>query len=191
MEKVFYHERQHGGGAGGEMSEEVMLRPLGMACENDMLQATNGEYPSRGDFRWPTGHAAIGHFSRRENRWSKIVSATRLLALVRYCCPRALSRKAGKTDKSETHFSVMACRARGRSGKRFRTRQNAGFAVFNRVVQEHDDTRHLALQTLLHLMAWNDDTNLNCHGELEGALLRAAAGTKIVVASRGCWLRGH
>lgn len=40
--------------------------------------------------------------------------------------------------------------------------------MFNRVVQEHDDTHLALLQTLLHLMAWNDDTNLVSRGGLEG-----------------------
>lgn len=40
--------------------------------------------------------------------------------------------------------------------------------MFNRVVQEHDDTHLALLQTLLHLMAWNDDTNLVSRGGTEG-----------------------
>lgn len=59
----------------------VMLRPLGMACENDMLQATNGVNTHRGAiFAFGLLSAAIGRLLARENRWSKIVSATRLPA---------------------------------------------------------------------------------------------------------------
>ncbi|ECW6841196.1 triphosphoribosyl-dephospho-CoA synthase, partial [Salmonella enterica subsp. enterica serovar Enteritidis] len=50
----------------------------------------------------------------------------------------------------------------------FRTVRTQALPVFNRVVQEHDDTHLALLQTLLHLMAWNDDTNLVSRGGLEG-----------------------
>ncbi|WP_232807961.1 triphosphoribosyl-dephospho-CoA synthase [Salmonella enterica] len=93
----------------------VMLRPLGMACENDMLQATNGVNTHRG---------AI--------------------------------------------FAFGLSGARGEAESGFRTVRTQALPVFNRVVQEHDDTHLALLQTLLHLMAWNDDTNLVSRGGLEG-----------------------
>lgn len=100
----------------------VMLRPLGMACENDMLQVTNGVKTHRGAiFAFGLLSAAIG----------------RLLA-------------------------------RGEAESGFRTVRTQALPVFNRVVQEHDDTHLALLQTLLHLMAWNDDTNLVSRGGLEG-----------------------
>ncbi len=43
----------------------VMLRPLGMACENDMLQATNGVNTIAGDFRFGLLSAAIGRLLAR------------------------------------------------------------------------------------------------------------------------------
>ncbi len=111
----------------------VMLRPLGMACENDMLQATNGVNTHRG---------AIFAFG--------------LLSAVE-------SRGLGDVYKRQ---GLSGARGEAESG--FRTVRTQALPVFNRVVQEHDDTHLALLQTLLHLMAWNDDTNLVSRGGLEG-----------------------
>jgi triphosphoribosyl-dephospho-CoA synthase len=40
--------------------------------------------------------------------------------------------------------------------------------VFNRMMEETGDSNLALLQTLLHLMAWNDDTNLVSRGGLAG-----------------------
>ncbi len=79
----------------------VMLRPLGMACENDMLQATNGVNTHRGAiFAFGLLSAAIGRLLAR----GRTVGAKSYLRPgcppeSEYCCPRALSKKSGKTDK--------------------------------------------------------------------------------------------
>lgn len=75
----------------------VMLRPLGMACENDMLQATNGVNTHRGaifafGLLWPTSRAGRTVGAKSYLRPSCPPESE-------YCCPRALSKKSGKTDK--------------------------------------------------------------------------------------------
>ncbi|ONF88730.1 triphosphoribosyl-dephospho-CoA synthase [Salmonella enterica subsp. enterica serovar Typhimurium] len=110
----------------------VMLRPLGMACENDMLQATNGVNTHRGAiFAFGLLSAAIGRLLARGEPLEQNRICDQVARLSRNIVAHELS-------------------------------------VFNRVVQEHDDTHLALLQTLLHLMAWNDDTNLVSRGGLEG-----------------------
>ncbi|WP_348253557.1 triphosphoribosyl-dephospho-CoA synthase, partial [Salmonella enterica] len=58
--------------------------------------------------------------------------------------------------------------ARGEAESAFRTVRTQALPLCNRVVQGHDDTHLALLQTLVHLMAWNDDTKLVSRGGVEG-----------------------
>lgn len=149
----------------------VMLRPLGMACENDMLQATNGVNTHRGAiFAFGLLSAAIGRLLARGEPLEQNRICDQVARLSRNIVAHELSaKKAGKLTKSETHFQCYGLSgARGEAESGFRTVRTQALPVFNRVVQEHDDTHLALLQTLLHLMAWNDDTNLVSRGGLEG-----------------------
>ena len=83
---------------------------------------------------------------------------------------RELSSAAGKkVSKGEGHFLRYGLSgARGEAESGFRTVRTQAMPVFNRVMAETGDTNLALLQTLLHLMAWNDDTNLVSRGGLEG-----------------------
>ncbi len=108
----------------------VMLRPLGMACRHHMLQATNGVNVHRGRFSlwFSTGAQRLAD-SRGENRWSKIVSATKVARLSRNIVAQLFSaRKSGKSTKSENPFPVLWPVGRVSMESGFRNRQNAGFA---------------------------------------------------------------
>ncbi len=169
----------------------VMLRPLGMACENDMLQATNGVNTHRGAiFAFGLLSAAIGRLLARGEPLEQNRICDRVARLSRNIVAHELSaRKAGKLTKSETHFQCYGLSgARGEAESGFRTVRTQALPVFNRVVQEHDDTHLALLQTLLHLMAWNDDTNLVSRGGWKG-FTTCSSRHKIVVA-RGVLVEG-
>ena len=83
---------------------------------------------------------------------------------------RELSFSEGKkVSKGEGHFLRYGLSgARGEAESGFRTVRTQAMPVFNRVMADTGDTNLALLQTLLHLMAWNDDTNLVSRGGLEG-----------------------
>ena len=155
------------------MPEKVltMLRPVGMACETDMLAATGGVNTHRGAiFAFGLLSAAVGRLVAR----GELVEQHRVCDQVaRFCrglVGRELSSAAGKkVSKGEGHFLRYGLSgARGEAESGFRTVRTQAMPVFNRVMAETGDTNLALLQTLLHLMAWNDDTNLVSRGGLEG-----------------------
>jgi triphosphoribosyl-dephospho-CoA synthase len=154
-------------------SEQVltMLRPVGMACETDMLAATGGVNTHRGAiFAFGLLSAAVGRLVAR----GEPVEQHRICDQVaRFCSGlvrRELSSAEGnKISKSEGHFLRYGLSgARGEAESGFRTVRTQAMPVFKRVVAQTGDTNLALLQTLLHLMAWNDDTNLVSRGGLEG-----------------------
>ncbi|EOV3106013.1 triphosphoribosyl-dephospho-CoA synthase, partial [Klebsiella oxytoca] len=83
---------------------------------------------------------------------------------------RELSFSEGKkVSKGEGHFLRYGLSgARGEAESGFHTVRTQAMPVFNRVMANTGDANLALLQTLLHLMAWNDDTNLVSRGGLEG-----------------------
>ncbi|EMG9277626.1 TPA: triphosphoribosyl-dephospho-CoA synthase CitG [Enterobacter cloacae] len=148
-----------------------MVRPLGMACESDMLQATGGVNTHRGAiFAFGLLSTAIG----RSVAVGEMPEQNRLCMQVARLCrnivARELSSNAQKEpSKSEAHFLRYGfAGARGEAESGFHTVRTQALPVYNRVLQEYGDSNLALLQTLLHLMAWNDDTNLVSRGGLEG-----------------------
>lgn len=149
----------------------VMLRPLGMACENDMLQATGGVNTHRGAiFAFSLLSAAIGRIVARQEALEQNRICDQVARLCRNIVARELSSGKGrKPTTGEVHFLRFGLSgARGEAESGFRTVRTQALPVYNRVLQEHSDTNLALMQTLLHLMAWNDDTNLVSRGGLEG-----------------------
>lgn len=170
----------------------VMLRPLGMACENDMLQATNGVNTHRGAiFAFGLLSAAIGRLLARGEPLEQNRICDQVARLSRNIVAHELSaKKAGKLTKSEAHFQCYGLSgARGEAESGFRTVRTQALPVFNRVVQEHDDTHLALLQTLLHLMAWNDDTNLVSREAWKG-FTTCSSRHKNCCGKGAYWLRG-
>lgn len=64
------------------------------------------------------------------------------------------------------HYGLSGARGEAESG--FNTVRTQALPVYNRVRELHEDDNLALLQTLLHLMAWNDDTNLVSRGALKG-----------------------
>ena len=133
------------------MPEKVltMLRPVGMACETDMLAATGGVNTHRGAiFAFGLLSAAVGRLVARGEPVEQHRVCDQVARFCRGLVGRELSASEGKKiSKGEAHFLRYGLSgARGEAESGFRT----------------------LLQTLLHLMAWNDDTNLVSRGGLEG-----------------------
>lgn len=149
----------------------AMLRPLGMACENDMFEATDGVNTHRGAvFAFGLLSAAIGRLMALEIPLEQNRICDCVARFCRNIVARELSgKKGGEASKSEAQFLRFGLTgARGEAESGFRTVRTQALPVYQRVLQEQGDTYLALLQTLLHLMAWNDDTNLVSRGGLEG-----------------------
>lgn len=155
------------------MAEQVltMLRPVGMACETDMLAATGGVNTHRGAiFAFGLLSAAAGRLVAR----GEPVEQQRVCEQVARFCHGLVGRELSSAkrkmrSKGEAHFLRYGLSgARGEAESGFRTVRTQAIPVFNRVMVETGDSNLALLQTLLHLMAWNDDTNLVSRGGLEG-----------------------
>ena len=74
-----------------------------------------------------------------------------------------------RLSKGEAHFLRYGLPgARGEAESGFLTVRTQALPVFTRMMEETGDSNLALLQTLLHLMAWNDDTNLVSRGGLAG-----------------------
>lgn len=74
-----------------------------------------------------------------------------------------------RLSKGEAHFLRYGLSgARGEAESGFLTVRTRAMPVFTRMMEETGDSNLALLQTLLHLMAWNDDTNLVSRGRLAG-----------------------
>lgn len=149
----------------------MMIRPVGIACEADMLEATCGVNTHRGAiFAFGLLSAAAGRLVARGEPIEQHRVCEQVARFCRGLVRRELSSpEGGRMSKGESHFLRYGLSgARGEAEHGFRTVRTQAMPVFNRVMADTGDTNLALLQTLLHLMAWNDDTNLVSRGGLAG-----------------------
>lgn len=149
-----------------------MLRPIGMACEADMLRATGGVNTHRGAiFAFGLLSTATGRLVARGEPLEQNGLCYCVAKMCRNIVALELSASAlaPETSKSVSHFVHYGLSgARGEAESGFNTVRTQALPVYNRVRELHEDDNLALLQTLLHLMAWNDDTNLVSRGALKG-----------------------
>lgn len=149
----------------------VMLRPIGIACEAEMLLATGSVNTHRGAiFAFGLLSAAVG----RLKALGLPVEQNRLCDQVARFCRKLVANElahnaAKNPSKGELQFLRYGLTgARGEAESGFKTVRTLALPVFKRVLADRNDMQLALLQTLLHLLAWNDDTNLVARGGLEG-----------------------
>ncbi len=149
----------------------MMLRPVGMACENDMLEVTGGVNTHRGAiFAFGLLSAAAGRLVSKGEPVEQHRLCDQVARFCRGMVMQELSSASGeRLSKGEIHFLRYGFSgARGEAESGFLTVRTQALPVFNRMMEETGDSNLALLQTLLHLMAWNDDTNLVSRGGLAG-----------------------
>ncbi|MDH2711623.1 triphosphoribosyl-dephospho-CoA synthase CitG [Klebsiella quasipneumoniae] len=149
----------------------MMLRPVGMACENDMLEVTGGVNTHRGAiFAFGLLSAAAGRLVSKGEPIEQHRLCDQVARFCRGMVMQELSSASGeRLSKGEMHFLRYGFSgARGEAESGFLTVRTQALPVFNRMMEETGDSNLALLQTLLHLMAWNDDTNLVSRGGLAG-----------------------
>ncbi len=148
-----------------------MIRPLGLACESDMLNATHGVNTHRGAvFAFGLLSAAIGRISAQgapleQNRICEQV-ARFCLNLVQQELACAIGSHSGRGMLHFLRYGLTGARGEAQSG--FQTVRTLALPVLNQMNHAQRDMNLALLQTFIHLMAWNEDTNLVTRGGLEG-----------------------
>lgn len=147
-----------------------MIRPLGVACEQDMLRATGGVNTHRGAiFAFGLLSTAIGRLTARGEPLEQSRMCNQVARFCRGIVARELNSRKGEVGRAETLFLRFGFTgARGEAERGFATVRTLAMPAYHRVLSETGDSQLALLQTLLHLMAWNDDTNLVSRGGLEG-----------------------
>lgn len=149
-----------------------MLRPIGMACEADMLQATGGVNTHRGAvFSFGLISAVTGRMVALEEELEQNRICYWVARMCRDLVAKELSSEAtnAATSKSVEHFLHYGLSgARGEAESGFQTVRTVALPIFERIRAQNEDMNLALLQTLLHLMAWNNDTNLVSRGALKG-----------------------
>lgn len=115
----------------------TMLRPVGMACETDMLEATGGVNTHRGAiFAFGLLSAAAGRLVARGEPVEQHRVCDRVARFCRGLVGRELSSPEGmKVSKGEGHFLRYGLSgARGEAESGFRTVRTQAMPVFNRVM---------------------------------------------------------
>lgn len=136
-----------------------------------MLEATGGVNTHRGAiFAFGLLSAAAGRLVSKGEPIEQHRLCDQVARFCRGMVMQELSSASGEQlSKGEAHFLRYGLSgARGEAESGFRTVRTQALPVFNRMMEETGDSNLALLQTLLHLMAWNDDTNLVSRGGLAG-----------------------
>ncbi|WJV62022.1 triphosphoribosyl-dephospho-CoA synthase CitG [Pectobacteriaceae bacterium CE70] len=147
-----------------------MLRPIGFACEEAMFSATKGVNTHKGAiFAFGLLCAAAG----RLHALRQPVDQNSLCGVVaRFCCnlvQRELVNNTEPRSKGERLFKQYGLSgARGEAESGFLTVRAHALPTYLRLLKENVPSDVALLQTLLHLYARNDDTNLVGRGGMNG-----------------------
>ncbi|CAM3658545.1 MULTISPECIES: triphosphoribosyl-dephospho-CoA synthase CitG [Yersinia] len=146
------------------------LRPLGLACENAMFQATGGVNTHKGSvFSLGLLCCALGRLSAR----GVAISADAVCQeAAQLCCgltERELQRRNLQQTAGQRLFTQHGLTgARGEAESGFTTVLTHGLPVYQRLLNQGIDQECALLETLLQLMAVNGDTNVVSRGGMAG-----------------------
>jgi triphosphoribosyl-dephospho-CoA synthase len=147
-----------------------LLRPAGMLCEKDMLEATKGVNTHKGAiFSLGLLCSAAGRLLANHIRLTR----ERLCAEVAEICAGLVSRELGRkitaSTAGERIFRMYGLAgARGEAACGYCTVRSVALDVYDRLELAGFREDIVLLQTLLHLLAINEDTNLIARGGLAG-----------------------
>jgi triphosphoribosyl-dephospho-CoA synthase len=134
------------------------LRPLGLACEGAMLQATGGVNTHKGGiFSLGLALAALGRTGSLDRE--------RICAGVASLCRDLVDQDLGAPGADDTAgahlYRAYGIRgARGEAASGFRTVREIGLPAFEGALRAGLGEEGALFEALLHLLAFNEDTNL-------------------------------
>jgi triphosphoribosyl-dephospho-CoA synthase len=148
----------------------VRLRPLGLACENHMFQATGGVNTHKGSvFSLGLLCTAFGRLSQRPQP----IDAATLCAEVASMCRGLVARELQQRNALQTAGQRLFAQhglsgARGEAESGFERVINGALPLYLQRLNDGCDEQTALMDSLLWLMANNDDTNVASRGGLEG-----------------------
>lgn len=147
-----------------------MLRAEGVCCEAAMFAATHGVNTHKGGiFSLGLLCAAGGRLSANGQKISAKLLCTEIVAI----CRGIVEADLGQLKQAVTHGEHLYQRyglagARGEAASGYATVQYISLPVYRRLRAAGHDEETALLQALLHLLAYNQDTNLVTRGGIEG-----------------------
>lgn len=148
----------------------LRLRPLGLACENHMFQATGGINTHKGSvFSLGLLCAAFG----RRYQQQQPIDAKTLCAEVASLCHGLVARELQQHNALQTagqrlfaEYGLSGARGEAESG--FALVINGALPLYRQRLKAGCDEQSALMDSLLWLMAHNDDTNVASRGGIEG-----------------------
>ncbi|MDV5138761.1 triphosphoribosyl-dephospho-CoA synthase CitG [Chimaeribacter arupi] len=147
-----------------------MLRPLGLAGEAQMLRTTGGVNTHKGAiFAFGLLLAAAGRLTALQ----RPLAQQPLCETVSHFCRGLVQRELGgitapRTAGERLYQQHGLTGARGEAESGFHTVRSVALPTWRRMMAKTGQKEQAQLQVLLHLMAWNADTNLAARGGMAG-----------------------
>ncbi|QBX64686.1 triphosphoribosyl-dephospho-CoA synthase CitG [Serratia quinivorans] len=153
------------------VAEQLLrLRPLGLACETHMFQATGGVNTHKGSvFSLGLLCAAFGRRYQRQHP----INAKNLCAEVAAMCHGLVARELQQHNALQTAGQRLFAEhglsgARGEAESGFERVINGALPLYRQRLNAGCDEQTALMDSLLWLMAHNDDTNVASRGGIEG-----------------------
>lgn len=146
------------------------LRPLGMACEDQMFRATGGINTHKGSvFSLGLLCCAFGRVQRQQRQ----IDAHSLCGEVAQMCRGLVSRElqhnnAGQTAGQRLFAEFGLSGARGEAESGFQLVINGALPLYRQRMADGCGEQIALMDSLLWLMAHNDDTNVASRGGMKG-----------------------
>ncbi len=149
------------------------IRPAGIACETDMLQATNGVNTHKGGiFAFGLLCAAIGRLEATDRKVCSNSICQEVAAICTDIVQNELTQNTSATTQGEKLYLQHGITgARGEAASGYQTVRQVALPVYRQLNQQGYSEEITLLQTLLHLMAHNTDTNILARSGVEGLAL--------------------
>ncbi|WP_308814813.1 triphosphoribosyl-dephospho-CoA synthase, partial [Serratia marcescens] len=146
------------------------LRPLGLACENQMFRATGGINTHKGSvFSLGLLCTAFGRLQQQGRAIGAEALCAEVAAMCRGLVDRELRRNnAGQTAGQRLFAAHGLSGARGEAEAGFRLVIDGALPLYRQRLAADGDEQRALLDSLLWLMAHNDDTNVASRGGLHG-----------------------
>src|SRR5208282_1581790 len=147
------------------------VRPAGVLCENEMLEATKGVNTHKGAiFSLVLLCSAAGRLLANGIALTRGGICMEVASICEYLVSRELGDNKAAATAGERLFHLYGMTgARGEAASGYRTVRSVALPVYDRLQANGVGDEMALLQVLLHLLAFNTDTNLVSRGLIMSA----------------------
>lgn len=148
----------------------VGIRPIGLACEKAMYLATHNVNTHKGGiFAFGLLLGVIGYLEQCQQTTNVSTICSTLMGF----CHGIVKKELQLSNSNQTvgeklfkHYQLSGARGEAESG--YATVRQISLPIYNKMQQAGYDEETSLLQVMLHLLAYNQDTNLVSRGGLAG-----------------------